>query len=141
MSDVGHREIEHTADVAFECWADDVEGLFVEATRALCELCYEPDSVRERESRSLHVTGSDREDLLVQWLQEVYLLLELESWLAARVTRIEVSDGEVSGTLSGEPVDRDRHRLHTEIKAITYHGLHIERGEDGLWRATVILDV
>ena len=50
-------------------------------------------------------------------------------------------EGEVvKGTLHGEAIDPARHTLHSEIKAITYHGMKIVR-EHGLWRTTVVVDV
>ena len=137
----GHREVEHTADVAFEAWAEELDDLFAEATLALCELCYDPEEVEGEEERDLEVEGDDREQLMVRWLQEIYLLEEMEGWLTAGVKELRVGDGEVVGELVGEPIDRERHTLHTEIKAITYHGLEVECREDGLWRATVIVDV
>lgn len=137
----GHREIAHTADVAFTCWAQALGPLFEEATLALGELCYERRLVREAESRRLRVEGTGREELLVGWLQEVYLLVELEGWLCARATGVRVGEDVATGELLGEPIDTDRHTLHTEIKAITYHGLAVECCDDGLWQATVVVDV
>jgi SHS2 domain-containing protein len=40
----------------------------------------------------------------------------------------------------GEPVDPARHELDHEVKAITYHGLKLERDGDG-WLAEVIVDI
>jgi SHS2 domain-containing protein len=40
----------------------------------------------------------------------------------------------------GEPIDRGRHELHMEVKAITYHGLKVEPDGDG-WLAEVIVDI
>ncbi len=43
--------------------------------------------------------------------------------------------------LWGENATRDRHILATEIKAVTYHRLAVERTPDGAYRATVLFDV
>ena len=40
----------------------------------------------------------------------------------------------------GEPLDRTRHDLQHEVKAITYHGLRVEPAPDG-WLAEVIVDI
>lgn len=136
----GHREIAHTADLGFEVWAEDLPGLFAESVHALGDLCYDLDEVRPREARRLEITGDNLEERMVRWLQEVYYVLESELWLTREVTDVVVADRVVSGTLRGEPHDADRHTLHTEIKAITYHRLDI-RQEDGSWRTTVIVDV
>lgn len=137
----GRREIDHTADLGFEVWAPDVEGLFAQATLSLAELCYDRTGVRSRTEWSLRVEGRGREELLVRWLQEVYLLVEQESWLTGEVGSLRLEAGVAEGVLTGEPIDRGRHTLHTEIKAITYHGMAIERDEDGRWRTLVIVDV
>ena len=39
-----------------------------------------------------------------------------------------------------QPVDPARHEFDMEIKAITYHGLKVERDGDG-WLAEVIVDL
>lgn len=137
----GRREIDHTADLGFEVWAGSVAELFRQATLAMCELCYERGGVRAGERRRLAVEGSGREEMLVRWLQDVYLVLEQEGWLTADVEIERCEEGRVTGTLIGEALDRERHTLHTEIKAITYHGLAVERDEHGSWRTQVIVDV
>ena len=137
----GHREIDHTADLGFEVWAGSLEELFSEATAALSELCYDRTRVRPAEQRSVCVSGRGIEELLVQWLQEVYFQLESDAWLAAVASEVHCRSDRVDGVLVGEPFDPARHTLHTEIKAITYHGMHVEEGDDGLWRTLVIVDV
>lgn len=137
----GHREIDHTADLGFEVWAPDLEGLYAEALRGLLGLCFDRAAVEPRETRQLEASGAGEEERLVAWLQEAYLLLEIDGWLAADVEGVELEGDAVCGTVRGEPVDRERHTLHTEIKAITYHGMDVRRGDDGTWRTTVIVDV
>lgn len=141
MSVAGHREIDHTADLGFELWAPDREGLFAEAVTGLAELCYDRSAVRPMQRRTVEVAADSAEELMVHWLQEVYLQLEGDGWLTSHAEEVVVEEGRVAGVLVGEPHDPDRHTLHTEIKAITYHGLAVRRDADGTWRATVIVDV
>ncbi len=140
MSTSGHREIDHTADLGFEAWADSLPSLFAEVVLALGDVCYDRAAVRPTDQRRLEVCGANPEERLVRWLQEVYLILESELWLTATATDVVVDDGTIEGILHGESFDRSRHTLHTEIKAITYHGLEIVQ-TDGSWRVTVIVDV
>ncbi len=140
MSASGHREIDHTADVGFELWADSLPALFAEGVLALGDVCYDRAAVRSTEQRRVEVRGANPEERLVRWLQEVYLVLESELWLTAAATDVVIEDGVIEGILQGEPFDAARHTLHTEIKAITYHGLEIVQA-DGSWRVTVVVDV
>ena len=140
MSTAGHQEIDHTADLGFEVWAESPQSLFAEAVLALGDLCYDRAAVCSREQRRLRIHGASPEERLVRWLHEVYMLLESELWLTAVASDVTIEGDTVQGTLHGEPVERPRHTLHTEIKAITYHGLEIARSR-GAWRAVVVVDV
>ena len=140
MTTSGYREIDHTADLGFDLWADSISGLFAEAVLALSEVCYERTAVLWAEERILEVRGTDPEEQLVRWLQETYMQLESGLWLTAAATNVVVEGEMVKGTLHGEAIDPARHTLHSEIKAITYHGLKIVH-EHGLWRTTVVVDV
>ena len=46
----------------------------------------------------------------------------------------------LEGELVGEPIDRARHQLEAEVKAVTAHGLGVKRVGEG-WEATVTVDV
>ena len=56
--------------------------------------------------------------------------------------RFDVRVGErgFHATAWGEPRDEARHPLIHEVKAVTYHGLTVER-TDGGWLAEVIVDI
>ena len=140
-SEAGHREIEHTADLGFEVWAGDLETLYAEATDALIGLYADRDAVASGERREIEIEGGSAEEMLVHWLHEVYLLLELDSWLAAGVETVDIGSQRVRGTLVGESYDPSRHTIHTAIKAITYHDLELRRDASGSWRTRVIVDV
>jgi len=140
VSAAGHREVDHTADLGFELWADSLEELYTEGVLAVAELCYDRAAVHPRQRRRLSVQGPNREERLVRWLHEVYLILESEMWLTAGAVDVSAVDDHIEGVLQGEPFDSARHTIHTEIKAITYHGLAV--AHDGeRWRATVVVDV
>ncbi len=140
MSRAGHREIDHTADLGFELWGDSLEELYAEGVIAVGELCYDRSAVRPLQQRRLSVEGSDREELLVRWLQEIYLMVESETWLTVGAVDVTLDGDRLEGVLHGEPFDSARHTVHTEIKAITYHGLEVAY-DGALWRATVVVDV
>lgn len=136
----GHREIDHTADLGFEVWAPSLAGLYAESLLALAELCYDRGAVRPSQERRLEAFAISHEERMVRWLQETYFWLEADLWLAREARQVDVDGDIVRGTVFGEPYDAERHTLHTEIKAITYHRMKVERDE-GLWRTTVIVDV
>jgi SHS2 domain-containing protein len=42
--------------------------------------------------------------------------------------------------MEGEAINRERHRLRNDAKAVTMHMFGVKR-EGGLWKATVVLDI
>ena len=45
--------------------------------------------------------------------------------------------------MRGEEIDRERHALRNDVKAVTMHmfGVKKARGKGGRWEATVVLDI
>lgn len=150
MSARGHRSIEHTADVALELWAPDEAALLVEGARALVELLTEGAAVPgpttadaptevtpPLRERSIELRALDPEDRLVRWLGEVLYLAGTEGFLVHDAT-LELPGSDLRGTVRGQAGAADR--LRTEIKAVTYHDLRLDRGP-GRVCARVVLDV
>ena len=47
----------------------------------------------------------------------------------------------LEGAAKGLKFDETRHTPKLVLKAVTYHGLKLEKGADGLWKAEVIFDL
>jgi SHS2 domain-containing protein len=135
-----HETFEHTADLGLRIRAADVETLFVEAAQALFEtIVADLTTVRPLQKLEVHVNQEDNEYLLFDWLRELLYHFDSEHLLLGRF-EVQIKNGDLSGTAWGEPLDRSRHELEHEVKAITYHGLRVEQTEDG-WLAEVIVDI
>lgn len=137
----GHRAIEHTADVAFALWADDLPGLLLQGAHALVELLTEGEGASTPPQplvrRPIAIEALDDEDRLVRWLNEVAWWAATDGFLVADATLQPTAAG-LQGEARGELAPA---RVVAEIKSATYHGLAIRRGDDGRLHATVCLDV
>lgn len=133
----GHRQLEHTADLALELWAPDEPALLVEGARALVGLLTEAPPPSGDASRPVELRALDPEDRLVRWLSEVIYLATVEGFLVTDAALTLAGDG-LRGTARG--VAEAGSRLRTEIKAVTYHDLELVRGPQQV-RARVVLDV
>jgi SHS2 domain-containing protein len=131
---------EHTADLGLRVRAGDLDTLFVEAARGLFAAIVE-DLVTVRPARevAVNLAGEEREYLLFDWLRALLYHFDTEHLLLGRF-QAHVGPGGLTGKAWGEPLDRDRHALEHEVKAITYHGLRVEQTADG-WLAEVIVDI
>ena len=145
MSRPRYRLIDHTADMAFDVEGADWPALLAEATGAVADILLEQreegtetlDAVRE-----IEVSGADREDVLVAWLNEVVVLFEDEGFLAREAHFAELSETRARGTLRGRELDFALEAPDRVIKAVTYHDLAVVPGtETTPWRATIVLDL
>lgn len=135
-----HEVFEHTADLGLRIRAADLNSLFQEAALALFE-AVAPDlsSVKPLRKVDIQIAGDDREFLLFDWLKQLLYHFDAEHLLFSRF-EVQVRDDGLSASAWGEPLDQDRHVLEHEVKAITYHGLRLEKA-GAEWLAEVIVDI
>ena len=131
--------VDHTADVAIVARGADAGEAFANAGRALLSLVTDPDSVAEVEERRIELSADDLADLLVAWLNELIYLFDAENLLLSGFDVRPVGDTGLVATVSGERVDKTRHRIKLGVKAATHHMLEIDR-DNGV-RLQVLFDI
>ena len=132
-----------TSDLSFVAYGDTLEALFAAAAEALLAATLSnPADVVRRDRERVQLHEPDLELLLLSFLNELVFLRDARGLLLhAGPLRIERGGEErLEGELWGERVDRARHRLEADVKAVTAHGLSVQRDGPG-WRASVTLDV
>jgi SHS2 domain-containing protein len=131
---------EHTADIGLRIRAPDRQSAYAEAAAALFSLLIaNPQAVRGTVSKTYRIDGEQGDYLLFDWLNELLYTFETER-LLLRDFRVELDDSGLVATCRGEPIDRTRHKMEHEVKAITYHELKLKQTADG-WLAEVIVDI
>ena len=131
---------DHTADLGLRATAPDQGRLFAQMAAALtAALVEDPNAVRPLQGFELHLSGGPAEYLLVDWLKELLWRYEDDRFLVADCDVVVRPDG-LSATIRGEPFDPEWHALSHEVKAVTYHGLKVERQGEG-WVAEAIVDI
>ena len=135
-----YETFEHTADLGLRIRASDLNILFAEAGEALFTAIVEDlRTVEPRQQIEVQLPADDRDYLLFDWLKELLYHFDAEHLLLSRF-EVRLNDAGLHGNAWGEPLDRSRHALAHEVKAITYHGLRLEQMPDG-WLAEVIVDI
>jgi SHS2 domain-containing protein len=133
---------DHTADVGLRVTGESLDDLFSTAAEGLFDyVVANRDEVRPTEAEAVSLQAESTGELLVSWLNELIFRLETRHRLYSRFAVRVAEDGRsLEATIHGEPIDRDRHRLDHEVKAVTHHGLTVQK-LDGGWVAEVILDI
>ena len=134
------REIDHTADLGFEVEAADPAGLFKLAGEAFYGLIADTAGIELREDIKLSATADNWEELLHAWLCELLAQFNLRGFIGKQCDIATIEPGRVEATVKGEALDLKRHKFHTEIKGVTYHGFRVWQ-EDDRWHARIIFDV
>ncbi len=129
---------EHTADVRLRVEAPTLPELFVEAGRALAELVGPEEGARGPilEEETVYVRASDRDALLVDWLNELVYRSETTKRVYPELAIESFSQHELEARIRGF----DAEDLRTPVKAATFHGLRITERPGG-YTASVVLDV
>lgn len=132
-----------TSDLALRLRGRTLESVFAAAAEALLAATVEePVAVRPALRRELRLEEPDLELLLLRFVNELVWLRDA-SELLLRPERVELGrDGapRLRADLVGEPIDRARHTLRSDVKAATAHGLGIRETAGG-YEATLTLDV
>lgn len=140
MGTVEH--FEHTADVGFRVHAESLTDLFRTAAEALFDyIVVNRNEVREVETEAVSLRAEETAELLADWLSELIFRCETKHRLYSRFDLRLSEDGtSLEATIAGEAIDRDRHQLDHEVKAVTRHGASLTNHAQG-WVAELILDI
>jgi len=134
------------ADIAFDAWAETLEDLFREAAEATMKVMVEDlAAIRPVETVKTSLVASDEEMLLFDFLNDFIFYKDARRLvlLPEQITIAKKKDGRgytLQATLRGEEIEVGRHRLNTDVKAVTMLRFSVTHLAEG-WRATVVLDV
>jgi len=135
------------ADAAVEVWGESLEDLFATSARALCGLMSDPASLAANVSREVEVAADALDLLLVDFLTELLVCKDRDCALfPVAEVRIERDPGGEAGRwrleamLQGGIVDPETTRRGIDVKAVTLHGLAVERDGEG-WHGRFVVDL
>ena len=134
------RTIDHTADVAIEAGAPDLQALFDRCAAGMTSLLAEGEAPLPAIEHPITAAGGDLPELLVDFLRQVLWLHVSTGFLYAAARFEHLADTTLTGIVRGEVLDPARHTLVREIKAVTYHALEVS-AEPGRCRARIVFDV
>lgn len=137
-----YKYFDHTADIGIEVTGRTRKELFVNAAEALFDVMIENKTGEESKKRQkkIIVEGTDVSDLLINFLRELLYLFNGEQFITDHFEIIKFKNKELAVQLTGESFNSNKHLIKTEIKAVTYSGLTVERVKAG-WKARIIFDV
>ena len=131
------------ADIAIEAYGKNLNELFENTALAIFEESADLKKVDNKENKIIKIKANNVEDLLFDFLSEILFLKDKDSFLFKKsVVKIKDTNGKFSldSELFGEKIDREKHELRNDIKAITLHMFKVEKTKQG-YKAVVVVDV
>ena len=129
------------ADVAFEARGRTLPALFESCARALTEVMVDMTSVKPRKVEKITLTSDGTENLLYDFLTDLIIRKDVDSILFRDFrASLDESGRRLECVARGEVIDRKRHRLRNDVKAVTTHLFGIRKTARG-YSATVVLDI
>jgi protein archease len=136
-----YRLTKHQSELAVRVAGDSQADLFVNSAWALFDVMMaDVDKVESRGRILLEVEGTDRDDLMVNWVRELLYLYQGSGYLLREFLIREVKDTIVKAEVAGEKLDPDRHEIKQEIAAVAFHKSRMEK-TGNQWTAHLIFEV
>jgi SHS2 domain-containing protein len=131
--------LDHTADMGIIVRHRDLEGLFEAAAAALMYIMVRPRNAVKAAQKDLSIPGEDLPDLMIRWLGEILYLFDADREVVTDARILTLSRHGLDARISSTPFDSSSFEVLCEIKAVTYHQIHVGKKDDH-WEARVIFD-
>lgn len=135
-----YRITTHQNELAVRIAGNSQADLFANSGFALFDVLSDVNKIEAAERLSLEVEGSDRDDLMVNWIRELLYLYQRSGYLLKEFKINEVKDTLVKAEVAGEKIDPDRHEIKQEIAAVAFHKSRMQK-TGNQWIAQVIFEV
>lgn len=129
--------IEHTADIGIKAYGKSLEESFANAATGMFNVMTDVSKVEPIGEYEVRVKSDNLENLLVDWLGELLFLHETQDVLLSEFD-VKLENLSLEAKVRGETIDREKHELRDDVKAVTYHMLEVNEKEGYV---KVLLDI
>jgi SHS2 domain-containing protein len=130
----------HGSDVGVRGFGDSAEEAFEQAALALSAVVADISTIAPSGNVEINCDAPDLELLLVSWLNAIIYEMAVRRMVFGKF-RVVISGFSLTGTLSGEEIDPERHQVAVEAKGATVTALRVACDQEGKWVAECVVDV
>lgn len=135
-----YRLNKHQSEIAVRVIGNSQADLFINSAFALFDVMVDIQAIENKERLPLEVEGTNRDDLMVNWVRELLYLYHSSGYLLREFQVREVKDTIVRAEVCGEKIDPDRHEIKQEIASIAFHKSRMEK-TGNQWTAHLIFEI
>jgi len=132
--------IDHTADIGLRAFGKDKRSLFINAACGMSSIIADLKNVRTDKSIKLKLDAPNIEELFLLWLSELLYQYNNKRIIFKDFVIEQIDENHLLAHAEGEKLNLQKHKLKTEIKAVTYHELKVKQVKDA-YCAEVIFDI
>jgi SHS2 domain-containing protein len=132
--------IDHTADVGLKAYGKTLSEAFENAAKGMFDIITDKSEIESVGQFNIKLEAPDLEQLLVDWLSELLYIHSAQN-LVFGFFKLDVDEKKpgLSATVFGEKLDISKHKIGTEIKAVTYHMLEVKKKKQ--YQVQVLFDI
>ena len=127
----------HTADTKIRAYGKTLEEAFVNSAIATVKTITE-SKIAQTTEREIQVTSENKEALLYDFLEELFILLDSEDFLLGEVKDLKIDGLKLTATFVGD-IGSDKYEIRTHVKAVTYQEMFIK--EEDIVTIQFVLDL
>jgi len=132
--------IDHTADLGIRVSGKNLSTLFSNAGHALFDLMADNSALVADRQKELRLRADDLDELMFLWIRTLLAEFVCESWMYMHFDVSITQQRSLWALLRGHKTVMPQHLLRNDLKAITYHELHVSM-RDNVWTTQLIFDV
>lgn len=122
--------IDHTADIGVKAYGKTLSEAFQNAAKGMFDIITDSSEIESVGQYNISLDAQDLEQLLVDFLSEL-LYLHSANNLVFGFFKVDLDEKQnsLSATIFGEKLDVSKHKIGSEIKAVTYHMLKVKKSK------------
>ena len=132
--------IDHTADIGLRAWGKDLSELFVNAAVGMFKIVADTKNAQADQTVNIKLKAPNIEELFLSWLSELLYQSNAKGIVFTEFAIETLSDKSLTAHAKAYKLSREKESLNTEIKAVTYHQLKIEKTAN-IYQGQVIFDI
>jgi len=132
--------IDHTADIGIKAYGKSLSEAFENAAKGMFDIITDNSEVDSVGQYDVELSADDLEQLLVDFLSELLYLNSAKSLVFGFFkVSLDQKQKKLNAKVFGEKFDFSKHKIGTEVKAVTYHMLEIK--ENKKYSIQVLFDI
>ena len=135
-----YEQFSHTADIGVRVFGKDLKELFENAAFAMFDIIADLENISGDLLETFCLEAANNEELLITWLDELLYTFYTKKLIFFKFQVDRIDGNRMTATAYARPIDANRNRLKTEIKAATYSDLAIRDTGNG-YEVEIIFDV